>query len=57
MQSTTRMGDGFRVEMTEAKIRKDIADGTTDAAQRAGIEPMTEDAVANTKHPKQRGLQ
>ena len=57
MQSTTRMGDGFRVEMTEVEIRKDIADATTDAAQRADIEPMTEDEVANNKHPKQRGLQ
>ena len=57
LKYTTRMGDGFRVEMAEAEIRKDIEDGTSDAARRADIEPMTEDEVANNKHPKQRGLQ
>jgi dimethylamine--corrinoid protein Co-methyltransferase len=46
MKYTTRMGDGFRLEMTEAEIRKDIEDGTSDAAERADVEPMTDDEVA-----------
>ena len=41
----TRMGDGFRVEMTEAEIRKDIEEGTKDAAARAKVEAMTEDEI------------
>jgi dimethylamine--corrinoid protein Co-methyltransferase len=32
--------------MTEAEILQDIEDGSTDAAERAEIEPMTDDAVA-----------
>jgi len=41
----TRMGDGFSVEMTEAEIRRDIEDGTQDAANRAKIPPLTEDEI------------
>lgn len=41
----TRMGDGFRVEMTETEIRRDIENGTQDAAERAEIAPLTEDEM------------
>jgi len=41
----TRMGDGHRVEMTEAEIRKDLETGTKDAAERAKIPPLTQDEV------------
>ena len=41
----TRMGDGFRVEMTEAEIRRDIEEGVQDAAKRAKIPPLTEDEI------------
>ena len=35
----TRMGDGFKVEMTEAEVRKALEEGTRDAAERADIAP------------------
>jgi len=41
----TRMGDGFRTEMTEAEIRKDIEAGTQDAANRGKVEAMTEEDI------------
>jgi dimethylamine--corrinoid protein Co-methyltransferase len=41
----TRMGDGFSVEMTEAEIRRDVEDGTQDAAHRAKIPPLTDDEI------------
>ena len=41
----TRMGDGFRVEMTEAEIRRDIEEGVQDASKRAKIPPLTEDEI------------
>jgi len=36
----TRMGDGFRIEMTEAELMQDIEAGTEDAAERAKISPL-----------------
>ncbi len=41
----TRMGDGFRVEMTEAEVREDLEVGTKDAAERAGVSPLTDDEL------------
>jgi dimethylamine--corrinoid protein Co-methyltransferase len=40
-----RMGDGFLDEMTEAEIRRDLEEGTKDAAERAGILPLSDDEV------------
>ena len=37
----TRMGDGFRIFMTEAEIRQDIEDGIADAARRGKVPPLT----------------
>lgn len=41
----TRMGDGLRVKMTEDEIRADIERGVEDAADRAGIDPLTEEEL------------
>ena len=41
----TRMGDGFRIEMTEAEVREDIEVGTKDAAERAGVSPLSDDEL------------
>lgn len=40
-----RMGDGFLVELGEAEIRKDLEEGTKDAAERAGVPPLSEDEL------------
>ncbi len=39
----TRMGDGFRVEMTEEEIRREIEAGTEDAARKGRIAPLGEE--------------
>ncbi len=41
----TRMGDGFRIEMTEAEVREDLEVGTKDAAERGGVSPLTDDEL------------
>jgi len=41
----TRMGDGFRVEMTDGEIRKDVEEGVRDAARRAQISSLSEDEI------------
>jgi len=41
----TRLGDGFRVEMTEAEVREDMEVGTKDAAERAGVSPLSDDEL------------
>ena len=41
----TRMGDGFRVELEEAEIRKDLEEGTQDAAKRGKISPLGDDEL------------
>jgi len=38
----TRMGDGERLRLPETEIRNDIAEGTADAADRAGIPALTD---------------
>ncbi len=38
----TRLGDGFGIEMTEAEMKQDLEEGTQDAAERAGVPPLTE---------------
>ena len=40
-----RMGDGYITEMTEAEVRKDIEEGTIDAAERAKVPPLSEDEM------------
>ena len=40
-----RMGDGFLAELSEAEIRKDLEKGTKDAAERAGVLPLSEDEL------------
>lgn len=40
---STRTGDGYKIEMTEAEVKEDIDAGTNDAAERAGIPPLGED--------------
>ncbi len=41
----TRMGDGRAIEMGEKEIRNDIFEGVEDAADRAKVDPLTEDEV------------
>lgn len=41
----TRLGDGFRVEMTETEVREDLEVGTKDAAERAGVSPLSDDEL------------
>ena len=41
----TRMGDGFLSEMTEGELQKDIEEGTRDAAERAGVPPLSADEL------------
>lgn len=41
----TRMGDGFRITLTEEEIRKDIQDGMNDAADKGNIPPLTHDDI------------
>ncbi|NVM24110.1 MAG: [dimethylamine--corrinoid protein] Co-methyltransferase, partial [Desulfobacterales bacterium] len=40
-----RMGSGHIIEMTESEMRKDIEEGTKDAAERCGASPLTEDEM------------
>jgi dimethylamine---corrinoid protein Co-methyltransferase len=41
----TRFGDGFKVELTEDEVKRDIEEGSNDAASRAGIPPLGEDEM------------
>jgi dimethylamine--corrinoid protein Co-methyltransferase len=41
----TRMGDGSRIEMSEAEIQEDLEAGSQDAAERAEVSPLTEDEL------------
>jgi len=41
----TRMGDGHRIDLSAAEVRKDLENGTRDAAERAKIAPLTEDEL------------
>ena len=40
-----RFGDGYLCEMTEAELKKDIVEGTEDAAERARISPLSEEEI------------
>jgi len=42
----TRIGNGIRTEMTEAEVKKDLAAGTEDAADRAKIPPLSDDELS-----------
>jgi len=39
----TRMGDGSVIELNESEIKRDLEEGTKDAAERAKIPPLSED--------------
>ena len=39
----SRLGDGWAIELTEAELMKDIVDGSTKAADDAGIAPLSDD--------------
>ena len=41
----TRMGDGHRIELSAAEARRDLENGTRDAAERAKIAPLNEDEL------------
>lgn len=43
MKVQTRLSDGSVIELTQDEIRKEIEEGTNDAAERGGINPLTED--------------
>lgn len=42
----TRLGDGSLVEVTEDEIRRDLENGTQDAAERAHISPLSEEEIS-----------
>ena len=39
----TRMGDGFKVELTESEINRDIEEGSQEAAKNGQIAPLNQD--------------
>ena len=39
------MGDGSRIELTTAEIQQGIEKGSRDAAERAGVSPLTDDDI------------
>ena len=39
----TRMGDGFKVELTESEINRDIEEGSQNAAKNGQIDPLNQD--------------
>ncbi len=41
----TRMGDGYRIEMAEAEIRRDLEDGAKEAAERADVPILGDDEL------------
>jgi len=42
----TRMGDGSVVELSESQLKRDLEEGTRDAAERAKIHPLSEDELS-----------
>lgn len=40
-----RMGDGSRIEMSAAEIQQELEAGAVDAAERAGVPPLTDDEI------------
>lgn len=40
-----RFGDGYLYEMTEAELKRDVEEGTEDAAERAKVPPLSEDEM------------
>lgn len=41
----SRMGDGSLAELTETELKHDIEEGTRDATERVGINPLTQDEL------------
>ena len=53
----TRMGDGYRVEMSESELKRDLEEGTEDAADRGNIQVLSKedlqylfDIFASSRH-------
>jgi len=42
----TRMGDGSLVEVSEGELKKDLEEGTNDAAERGEIPPLSQDELS-----------
>ena len=42
----TRMGDGSGVELSESELKRDLEEGTKDAAERAKVAPLSQDDLA-----------
>lgn len=41
----SRQGDGWAIELTEAQLMQDIVDGSSEAADAAGIAPLSDDEI------------
>lgn len=46
MKVRTRMGDGTLVELSEGELKRDLEEGTADAAERGGIPTLSEDELS-----------
>ena len=42
-----RMGDGSSIELSEGELKRDLEEGTTDAAERGEIPTLPEDELAH----------
>ena len=42
----TRMGDGSLIELSESELKRDLEEGTRDAAERAKIPPLSKDELS-----------
>jgi len=42
----TRMGDGSVIELSESELKRDLEEGTRDAAERAKVSPLSKDELA-----------
>jgi len=41
----TRMGDGSLIQLSESELRRDLEEGTRDAADRGKISPLSENEL------------
>jgi dimethylamine--corrinoid protein Co-methyltransferase len=44
-KTACRMGDGSLLEFTESELKRDIEEGVVDAAEKAGLPPLSQDEV------------
>jgi len=42
----TRMGDGSGAELSGSELKRDLEEGTRDAAERAKVSPLSQDELA-----------